>query len=527
MFRETSICSPPILSSQVQCMRKTSAIEVVSMLCLRFATAHENVNTQGDYDVNDYPTNCKVRYHPVKITRSTAINTVLCRSQHYHLLLTSSYSGFNVTVAVSSANYNSSEIMLSVGICNTSTILTSNTFSMRTSYSLNWNGTVQRSQLNTHYCFGISPLGIDVIAIPITIEFELMDSAVVVEYSSVSVANNVMFAIDNLLVSVRLFDQWNNSIEASVPIVDEDGENIGTFISSNELKYNATLKQGQLISTKTLYLLGVNEHYPHATFYGNISRMEWVFSTDINKTKTVISRNWLFGLLAAMTALIFGFVLYQSGRYVKARYDKMKQLVRKKEKEIELLTDLWKIDGSEIEWLEPINRGWFASPSEFRVFARCHWLNFSTQEGMGRYGNVSGESMLWQSRSFWITGSTKSGTASFKKRLSFFKRFDIPISCCFMVLVSFRYQCWFKPICIFLCSLLLMWRTGHSNTFSGDRVCSKRVGVFDSKTRAELVDMETKDVTLLGCRQRNAVLGKNIVWFMDLTTIELNMSIWI
>jgi len=74
-------------------------------------------------------------------------------------------------------------------------------------------------------------------------------------------------------------------------------------------------------------------------------------------TKSVISRNWIFGFLAAMTALVFGFVLYQSGRHLKARYDRMKQLVRKKEKEIELLTDLWKINGSEIEWLEPISRG--------------------------------------------------------------------------------------------------------------------------------------------------------------------------
>jgi len=58
-----------------------------------------------------------------------------------------------------------------------------------------------------------------------------------------------------------------------------------------------------------------------------------------------------------MTALVFGFLFYQSGRYVKARYDNMKRLVLKKDKEIELLTDLWKIDESEIEWIEPINRG--------------------------------------------------------------------------------------------------------------------------------------------------------------------------
>jgi len=65
----------------------------------------------------------------------------------------------------------------------------------------------------------------------------------------------------------------------------------------------------------------------------------------------------MFGLLAALTALVFGFILYRLGLFIKARYDQMKQLVRKKEKQIELLTDLWKIDVSEIEWLEPINRG--------------------------------------------------------------------------------------------------------------------------------------------------------------------------
>ena len=138
MFRETSICGPPVLSSQVKCESNRSTIEVVQVYLFQIATTHQNVNTQGDYDVNDYPTNCRVRYHPVKITRSTVINTVLCRSQHYHLFLSSSYSGFNVTIA---ANYNSSEMMLSVGICNTSTILTSNTFSMsdKLFIELEWN----------------------------------------------------------------------------------------------------------------------------------------------------------------------------------------------------------------------------------------------------------------------------------------------------------------------------------------------------------------------------------------------------
>jgi len=65
----------------------------------------------------------------------------------------------------------------------------------------------------------------------------------------------------------------------------------------------------------------------------------------------------MFGLLAALTVFVFGFILYWLGLHLKARYDGMKQLVRKKDKQIELLTDLWKIDASEIEWLEPINRG--------------------------------------------------------------------------------------------------------------------------------------------------------------------------
>jgi len=58
-----------------------------------------------------------------------------------------------------------------------------------------------------------------------------------------------------------------------------------------------------------------------------------------------------------MTSLVLGFILYRLGRFVKGKYDNMKLLVKKKEKEIELLTDLWKIDESEIEWIEPISRG--------------------------------------------------------------------------------------------------------------------------------------------------------------------------
>jgi len=65
----------------------------------------------------------------------------------------------------------------------------------------------------------------------------------------------------------------------------------------------------------------------------------------------------MFGLFAFMATLILGFIMYHLGRYVKLRYDSMKLLVKKQEKEIELLTDLWKIDESEIEWIEPISRG--------------------------------------------------------------------------------------------------------------------------------------------------------------------------
>jgi len=58
-----------------------------------------------------------------------------------------------------------------------------------------------------------------------------------------------------------------------------------------------------------------------------------------------------------MTALVLCFVLYRIGKYLKERSDVMSQLVKKKEKEIELLTDLWKIDESEIEWLERVSQG--------------------------------------------------------------------------------------------------------------------------------------------------------------------------
>jgi len=77
-----------------------------------------------------------------------------------------------------------------------------------------------------------------------------------------------MFETDNLLVMAELRDQWNHSIEAEVPVIDKDGITIGTVGTSNELKYNATLKQGQFISKKTLYLSAVNQHYPYVVLNG-------------------------------------------------------------------------------------------------------------------------------------------------------------------------------------------------------------------------------------------------------------------
>jgi len=35
----------------------------------------------------------------------------------------------------------------------------------------------------------------------------------------------------------------------------------------------------------------------------------------------------------------------------------MKLLVQERDKEIELLTDLWKIDDTEIEWIERVSQG--------------------------------------------------------------------------------------------------------------------------------------------------------------------------
>jgi len=132
---------------------------------------------------------------------------------------------------------------------------------------LSWNGTEQKSTLNTDYCFAISSLIIDdVTATPISIEFELDASALVLEYSSISVANNVMFETEDLLVVVDLRDQWNNSIASPVDVIDQDGSLVGK--TDIGLRYNATLRRGQFVSTMTLYLGKSNNSSPHITFYG-------------------------------------------------------------------------------------------------------------------------------------------------------------------------------------------------------------------------------------------------------------------
>jgi len=155
---------------------------------------------------------------------------------------------------------------MTVGICNSSEILSSNTFSTSTGFSLSWNGKLQKSELNTDYCFTISPISNNVTATPINIEFKLVQSAVVFDYSSISVPNKVMFETDNLLVVVDLRDQWNNTIESSIYVIDQDGNVVG--LANIGLKYNATLLPGQFGSIRTLYLGRLNETYPHVSFYG-------------------------------------------------------------------------------------------------------------------------------------------------------------------------------------------------------------------------------------------------------------------
>jgi len=163
---------------------------------------------------------------------------------------------------------------LTVGICNSTVVLTSRIFSTKTSYSLSWNGTDHQDMLNADYCFGISSLvnnEVEFAAIPISIEFDLVGSAVVIAYSSISVDEKVMFVTNNLLVAIVLRDQWNKTVKKSskspISVYDEAGNVIG--IASDLTRYNATLKEGQLIATKTLYLGSVNASNPHVSFYGN------------------------------------------------------------------------------------------------------------------------------------------------------------------------------------------------------------------------------------------------------------------
>jgi len=195
------------------------------------------------------------------------INTVLCGSQHYSLLLSSKFSGFTVTVNPTSTLWNNvSLVAMTVGICNTSETLTAKTFSETTIYTLLWNGTDQQAHLNFEYCFGISSL---LTEIPIQIEFELYHSEVVLEHSSINLAETMMFETENLLVSLQLRDQWNNTVEVkskAVEVWDEEGNILGK--ATTELKYNATLEGGQFISKKGIYLSAVNGSSPHTTFYG-------------------------------------------------------------------------------------------------------------------------------------------------------------------------------------------------------------------------------------------------------------------
>jgi len=158
---------------------------------------------------------------------------------------------------------------LTVAICNSFDILYSQTFREISSFSLSWNGTDQRSQFNASYCITISALSELTTAVPVEIEFDLTESEVVLPYSLISVGNSIMFETLNLLVLIDLRDQWNFTIDqasSSVEIYDKESQVVGS--ATTELRYNATLKSGQLMSKKTLYLGGVNETVPHVTFYG-------------------------------------------------------------------------------------------------------------------------------------------------------------------------------------------------------------------------------------------------------------------
>jgi len=194
---------------------------------------------------------------------------MLCRSQRYHFHLTPKYSGFSVTVSQTTATLtNMTSLMLIVSICNSNETLASNPFSYTTTYALLWNGTYQQSQLNNDYCFEITSISES--AVPIQIDFEVVESELVLEYSSINVGGSVVFETDNMLVLVDLRDQWNNTVAiSSVFVFDQEGNQVGTTLTETELQYNATLNRGQIISRRSLYLKCVNGSYPHTTFYGN------------------------------------------------------------------------------------------------------------------------------------------------------------------------------------------------------------------------------------------------------------------
>jgi len=106
-------------------------------------------------------------------------------------------------------------------------------------------------------------------ATPISIQFEWLPNTLVLPYSAITVANNVMFKTENLLVMVDPRDEWNNTIDAPVEVFDQDGNVVG--VTTGELKYNATLGRGQFVSKKTLYLGRFDRRFPHVTFHGTWS----------------------------------------------------------------------------------------------------------------------------------------------------------------------------------------------------------------------------------------------------------------
>jgi len=189
-------------------------------------------------------------------------------------------SGFAVTVTQTQEVSQNSSLMLTVFICNSSEVLSSTTFSNYTDYSLNWNGPDQQSQLNVDYCIRLSSLMNDnnVISVPVAIEFELIKSDVVLEFSSISVDDALMFETNNLLVMIDLRNQWNHTVTApsfSVAVYDELGNIIGN--GTTQVLFNATLKEGQFVSSKTLYLNNAGVSSPHVKFHGTTFRQCMIF----------------------------------------------------------------------------------------------------------------------------------------------------------------------------------------------------------------------------------------------------------